>query len=101
MNTKMLLESYIMLEGDINKYENITNSVNIKKTNYIPYLNRIITNCNCLNIVDNKIIINSCFIHLIKICYNDNNLIRTIFKYLENKREFEYTINNTIYILSF
>ena len=106
-NNMISLESYFLLEGDIDKLLHIIyNSLSIsnsitKKIKYIPYINNMISNNNTLNILENKIHITSGFLHLMKICYNDREIIMKMFKYVYDKKYFEHIINNINYILSF
>ena len=99
-NTIIPLDSYLLLEGDIDKTVSIT-SRNITKTIiYTPFINHSINNKNTIDLIENNINITSSFIHLMKICYNDNIVIRKIFEYMNDKKRFEYIINNITYIIN-
>ena len=66
--------------------------------NVIPFVN-LISNDIDINVDDTTIHINSTFIHMIKLCYKDNQLIKTIFENMINKTRFSYTIGEIDYNL--
>ena len=103
INTLIPLDTMILLEGDKNiKYDIMTNNIR-KRDLYNPFTNMLIKNNTMLNIDKCMIQINSCLIHLIKICYKDIDIIERIFRNMEIKEvdNFECTFNNTSYCLSF
>ena len=103
MHTWIPIDCYITLEGDNEvKYNTEVNSKSKNSVSTVkPFINQIISNNMELCITDHNILINSCFIHLIKICYKDIQLIETIFGNMEDKRDFNYDINDNNYTLSF
>ena len=101
INSLIPVDTYIALEGDKNNIFTISsdNILSLRVTS-IPFINNYISNSMDLEIDDLCIRINSCFIHMMKICYNDTDLIRTIFSREDNSR-FEHNINDIKYCLTF
>ena len=99
INSLIPVDTYIALEGDKNNIFTIA-SGNTTRSISIPFINNYISNSMDLEIDDLCIRVNSCFIHMMKICYNDTDLIQTIFTREDNSR-FEYKINDTMYYLSY
>jgi hypothetical protein len=99
INSLIPVDTYIALEGDKNNIFIIA-SGNTTRSISIPFINNYIGNSMNLEIDDLCIRVNSCFIHMMKICYNDTDLIKTIFTREDNTR-FEYKINDTMYYLSY
>jgi len=102
INSLIPIESFIVLEGDVDKLCNILQSDKMdRRIEYTPFINNnIINNMNL--IIKNKVIhITSSFVHLIKIYYKDISVIKNIFNNMESKTRFEYMIKDTIYYLSF
>ena len=95
------VDTYIALEGDKNNIFTImSNNTLLLRVTSIPFINNYIGNSMDLEIDDLCIRVNSCFIHMMKICYNDTDLIQTIFSREDNTR-FEHKINDTMYYLSY
>jgi hypothetical protein len=102
INSLISLDTFITLEGDINTvYHVSTRNIHNKRDMFIPFENTVITNSNYITIDDSTININSCFIHLMKILYKDDQLIKNIFSKMEESARFEYMIKNKKYILYF
>lgn len=101
INSLIPVDTYIALEGDKNNIFTImSNNTLLLRVTSIPFINNYIGNSMDLEIDDLCIRVNSCFIHMMKICYNDTDLIQTIFSREDNTR-FEHKINDTMYYLSY
>jgi len=111
INCLIPIETYIVLEGDKDTKLTITTNKErsgiktrlsyIKKKvriNVTPFVN-LIANSTDINIDNRTIHINSCFIHMMKLCYKDNLIIQNIFENMIEKKRFEYTINGNQYNL--
>ena len=94
INSLIPVTTYIALEGDKNTF---TITINNKTTieSPIPFINTFIKNSMNLEI-DECIHINSCFLHLMKIVYNDTDLIKNIFRRTDT---IEHKINDITYSL--
>ena len=106
MNTLIPLDCYITLEGDVDTKYNMVTKQNGDRSKtiistFIPYENEMIQNNISYCVKDLHINITSSFIHLIKICYKDMDLIEKIFANMEYKKELRYSLNSTSYTLSF
>ena len=111
INCLIPIETYIVFEGDKDIKITITTNKEregmktrlsyIKKhvrVNVIPFVN-LIPNSTDINIDNRTIHINSCFIHMMKLCYKDNSIVQNIFENMEEHKRFEYTINGNEYNL--
>ena len=99
INSLIPIDTYIVLEGDIDK--EFTLVIKYERIVYIkvkPFVN-LISNSTDINIKNDIIYINSCFIHMMKLCYKDNRIIQTIFKNINKCKQFEYIINKITYNL--
>ncbi len=106
MNCIIPFDTFIVLEGDIDIYYNVLTNVQKnkqpKRDMFIPFENKLIVNSNQISQINEiSIQINSCFIHLIKLCYKDEQLIKEVFDKMENHQRIDYTIKNVKYVLYF
>jgi len=101
MDCLMPVKTFIALEGDINTAFEININHIIRPYQCVLDTNRLIQNSIKININGLNIGINSCFIHMMKLCYNDIDLIKRIFKNIHSKEKINFTFNEKQYILSF
>ena len=106
MNALVPLDCIVAIEGDVNKMIPVIMKCNINLRNNInisfsPFINTLIQNNNNIDISKNTINITSSIIHLIKICYNNNNIIHMIFENMIEKKRFNGIINSINYTFCF
>lgn len=108
MNSLISIDTFFALEGDKDTLINIHQNGTTIHSMFIPFDNNVIANSfNIDHLLDNMTIsseksiqINSSFIHLMKLCYKDNDLIEKVFSNVERTR-FNHIICNQTYSLYF